>query len=147
MSSNEENNDSNKQNTGDSGSEQQPPPTIVSWIIRGISLLLVVGLLGYFTWSAFAERVKPEIEFTILDAQIEQRGGSWAVPVDVKNTGTMSVHNLTVRAEIPGGGEKESEMANILLMGPGEVVRTTFWFRDNPRLKGVECSAASYLLP
>jgi len=131
----------------DSGTQQQPAPTILSWSIRGLSLLLIIALLGYFVWAAFQPEVKPDITFEVQTEKIEQRGREWAVPVKITNSGGMSVHNLSVQAALPDDEKADARLAEIMMMGPGEEISTTFWFNEDPREKTIECTVNSYLLP
>lgn len=130
-----------------SATKQAPPPTWLSWSIRGASLVLIVGLLGYFSFMATQPDTRPTITFVVEKFDIEQRGTGWAVPVRVKNTGSMSVHALKVKGaltQVPGEPE---ETADIPLLGPREEVSVTLWFDEDPRRKRVEMSVGSYLLP
>ena len=132
---------------GKNSESQQPPPTILSWTIRGVSLLIVASLLGYFTYSWIRPTVKPAITFEVLTEEIEQRGTGWATPVKITNDGTMSVHELTVTGTLTSAAGQPSQDLTILLLGPNEQVQGTLWFSDDPRGKGLEMTVASYLLP
>lgn len=137
----------NKSGASDSAGKQKPPPTLFSWAIRGISLLIILGLVGYFVAAALQPQEPPVFKFTVKNEKIEQRGTGWAVPVDVVNNGTMSVHALKVKATLTDHPDQPEESADIVLMGPGETVTATFWFGEDPRGLGLELEVGAYLLP
>lgn len=146
----------NKDDASSSAFDQRPAPTILSWSIRGISLLIVVSLIGYFLWSAARPVVEPKIVFEVLDDKIEQRGGSWAMPVEVTNKGTVSIHTLTIGAALTpsyssAGKEeaksREEESVEIPLLGPNEMVTATFWFDQDPRKQNPRFAVKTYVLP
>ena len=139
--------DGKEKGSAQNTSKQVPPPTILSWSIRGFSVLLIVALLGYFIYSWAKPTVMPQIEFTPLVEKIEQRGTGWAVPVKIVNKGTMSVHALSVRGTLTAVAEQPAETLDILLLGPNEQVQGTLWYDQDPRGKGLEMSVCSYLLP
>ena len=136
-----------QQSASDSAQNQKPAPTLLSWTVRGISLAFIVSIIGYFIWSAAQPDVHPTFTFEVEQEKIEQRGTGWAMPVNITNTGLMSVHALEAVATLTGVGGKQEENVNIVLLGPNESVTATFWFDQNPRDKGVEFSVGSYLLP
>lgn len=126
---------------------QSPPPTWLSWTIRGFSVLLIVGLLGYLVVATVRPTRQPTITFAVQQDKIQQRGGSWALPVDVTNEGTVSIHALTVNAVLTQLPDKPKSSLTILLLGPGQVVTTTFWFEQDPRGKGEAFRVEGYVLP
>ncbi|NJC26797.1 hypothetical protein [Neolewinella antarctica] len=145
----QKNDDNAQQDSEDDGSQQSPAPTWLSWSIRAASGLLVVALIGYFVYMAAQPVVEPTIEFTMQRDKVEQRGGSWAVPVEITNRGTISVHALAIRATRPrvGNNGDEEQTLVIPLIGPNEMVETTFWFSEDPRNRPPEFAVESYLAP
>jgi|GEM_PF-2197235 len=132
--------------------EQSPAPTILSWAIRGFSLLIVVSFIGYFIWSAIRPDKQPNISFHVLEDKIELRDNGWAMPVEVTNESTLSVHALTTSATLTksdGGTDEYSEEKSVAirLLGPNEMVTATFWFEQNPRNAQAEFAVKTYLLP
>lgn len=146
-----ENTDQGKDKGGDkdkfSDNSQQPPPTWLEWTVRGVSLLLVLFCLGYFFYSASLPETMPKFVFEVQQDKIEQRGGQWAVPVDVTNDSGASVHALTITATLTGLEDEPEETLTVTLLGPNEEITTTFWFDEDPRGKGLEMSTGAYLLP
>jgi len=138
--------DEQKKSTAkDSSSEQQPPPTLIAWSVRGTSLLFILGMIGFFVWSALQPRVEPIFDLEILTDKIEQRGEQWVLPVEVTNQGSMSVHTLSVEAKLNGAEEEESHV--VPLIGPSESLTLVFWFDEDPRGRQPQLSVGSYELP
>ena len=137
---------SEKQEAQSSGTKQVPPPSILAWSIRGICLLLIVGLLGYFGYAALQPSPPPSFKFSVVNDRVEQRSGKWVVPVEVLNEGGMSVHNLQLAATLPGPEAKE-QSASIILLGGAETVTVEFWFDEDPKGQRPTFDVKSYLLP
>jgi len=140
-------NDKEQSAASDSSTEQQPPPTLVAWAVRGISLLLILGLIGFFAWSALQPRVEPVFDLNILTDKIEQRGEQWVLPVEVTNQGSMSVHTLSVNANLDGPDGELVESHVVPLIGPAETLTLVFWFNEDPRNRQPRLSISSYQLP
>lgn len=142
-----QNEDGNQSSANTSPNEQRPPPTWLAWTVRGVSLAMVLGLLGYFVYLAVVPEEQPTFEFTVQTADVERRGAGWAVPVKVVNAGTLSVHALRLEATLAGIDDSPVEEQIVPLLGPGEEITVEFWFDRDPRPTGVACSTGSYLLP
>lgn len=97
------------------------PPTIVGWLVRLLSLALVIALGGYLTYMAS----QPEQEFALaVEADWDKaatRSGQYLVPVKVTNQANRPVRNL--KLELGPGADGPIEI-EIHLFGPGE--ETTF---------------------
>ncbi|SEQ24101.1 hypothetical protein [Neolewinella agarilytica] len=140
--------DDQKNSAKDSSTEQQPPPTIIAWSVRGVSLLLILSLIGFFIWSALQPRIEPAFDLAILDDKIERRGEEWVLPVEVTNRGSISVHKLKVKASLSNKAKGAAEEAHIVpMLGPNEMVTLVFWFDQDPRQSQPQLSVGSYQLP
>lgn len=127
--------------------QQSPPPTWLSWGIRGLSLAIIVSLIAYLVYDTVRPVREPVITFTIIQSKIESRGGGWALPVSVTNAGTEAVHALKINAALTQVQGKPSSTLTVLILGPNEEVTATFWFSEDPRGKGPEFFVESYLNP
>lgn len=138
--------DKNKK-SAESATQEDPPPSWIIWGVRGVSLLIVFFLLGYFTWAAFKPQHRPVFEFEIIEKNIAQRGTGWVLPVEVTNTGNMSVHNAKVKATLSAAEGQPEESITLILVGADEQVTAEFWFNEDPRGKNPVFEVGSYLLP
>ncbi len=132
--------------------QQSPPPTILSWSVRGVSLLIVLSLIAYFSWAAIRPIQPPSITFEVKENKIERRGATWMMPVDITNEGTVSIRSLTVGVTFPdplasGLPREQEKTVMIRLLGAKETVATTFAFTADPRTATPEFFVVSYVRP
>lgn len=82
----------------------------LEWIVFGIGLVLVLGMIGYLTWDALQGPGSPPDLRVSLGTPV-QRSGGWAVPVTVRNEGgeTAEGARVVVTLELPGGEKEEAE--------------------------------------
>jgi len=138
-------NDNKKSNDDrDKDNADKAPPSILMWAVRGVSALLVVGLLGYLIWSAVQPTVEVRFAFEVKTEDCAQREGRWVLPVEVTNESTISAHDVTYAISLSDGTEK---MVTLLLIGPNEQLTHEFWFDEDPRGRAAKCQVTSYLLP
>lgn len=126
---------------------QEPPPTIVEWIVRGVSFLIIFSLLGYFIFKAVQPPVEPKFSFDVKQEKIAERNGVWVVPVGIKNEGSTSVHELRVTGTMTLAGGEEQENVSIPILGAGEVVVAEFWFDNNPQGNDMKFDLGTYIVP
>lgn len=144
------NSDGDSQNqTAQNQTHQDPPPTIVEWSARLVSLGAVLVLLGYVVISGFAATSPPTIETRVLLDEIEIRNGSWVVPVDVTNEGDVSVSDAEITLEVASadGTVVESESVVIALLGQGGTSSVEFWLSQEPEPDQISVEVGSYILP
>ncbi|OAV44246.1 hypothetical protein [Lewinella sp. 4G2] len=142
-----DNKEDNSDEQGQSPNEQTPPPTILSWTIRGVSLLVIFGLLIYFLVAAIQPTAPAGANVEYKVADIEQREGRWVVPFKVINTGGMGLHLIKVKGTLPAEPEDVEKTIIIPLLGSGERVTSEFRFEEDPRVAGFEFTVESYLVP
>lgn len=129
-------------------SGQKPPPTLLEWAVRALSAAVILGLTGYILWTAFQPVVDPYFEFEIKSDEITQRGGSWVVPVSVKNAGTQAIEGIELTLQVVDGEEVVEESAlTLALLGGGESADGEFWLSANPHRYRLEPTVVAYRLP
>lgn len=130
---------------------QDPAPTVVEWSVRGISLVLIIGLIVFFTVQAFSPVEQTKFNYEIIDKDIAQVGNSWHMPVKITNQGSKSIHELTLDAilEYSEKNKSVSEKVSfsIRLFGPGETRKAIFVFNKDPRQHEITFDVASYEMP
>lgn len=93
------------------------PPTVIGWMLRGFSVLLIGTLMLYL----LAKALSPTTEFRLAIApqwsDASKRDGGMLVPIDITNDSTQTVRNLSFEVQPVGRDPIEIEIA---LFGPGE---------------------------
>jgi uncharacterized protein (TIGR02588 family) len=133
----------------DEDEEEHVPPTLVEWAVRLISVLLLASLIGYVVQMGRQPTVPPRFEYDVMDAEIEQRGESWVVPVEITNAGNESVLELTISAELVNENSAVVDSAEITfpLFGPEEKEEVEFWFDEDPAEHELRFNVDSYVKP
>lgn len=110
---------SDEKDQQDGGEPQKHPPTILGWIIRFVSVALLLLLSGIVIWKMSAE--KKDVAFTaeVVADEVRQEGQSWLVPVDVTNDGSYTAER--VRMDLTVGDTTET--VEIEMIGAKETVR------------------------
>ena len=125
------------------------PPTIVEWGARAVSLLLLALLIGYTVRMALQPREPPHFEYEVRTEQIEERDGSWVVPIEVRNLSNAGVIELTVVAELVDENDIVVDEADLPLplFGPGESIDVEVWFDENPADYELQFNVDGYITP
>lgn len=134
---------------GDKADEEKVPPTLVEWGARVVSILLLVALVGYATRMGLQPTRAPVFEHEVQSSEIEQRGESWVVPVEITNTGNESVAELNITAELVDANDEVVDEADITfpLFGPEESEMVEFWFDEDPSEYKFRLNVGSYYKP
>lgn len=83
-----------------------PEKNWLEWCCFGLSLLLVVAVLGYLARDAFkAGDEPPKIEFQL--GETEPRGEEFRVPVAVHNHGDVTAESVHVEIVLKSKGSEE----------------------------------------
>lgn len=128
---------------------QEPPPTLLEWTVRGISAAVLLALFLYMVWAALQPAAEAEILVDINRGQIEPRGSSWVVPVDIVNQSGNAVSDVVFSvALVDDDGEVvEEESATIGLLGQRESAAAELWFDANPNDYTLRADVGSYKFP
>lgn len=128
---------------------QDPPPTLIEWGVRLISGLLLLGLIGYVVWMAFQPSISPQFELEIDRGHIENRNGSWVVPVSVLNIGSVTAVELELTLELVDdeGNVVEAETLVFPLVGGQERVSGDYWFSEDPTPFELRFNVGGYRKP
>jgi uncharacterized protein (TIGR02588 family) len=101
-------------------------------VLGAFGVLLVVGLLGFLTYQAVAERASaPDLSATV--SGVERVGEQWAVRFTVDNDGGATAQHVQVLGEIASGGGTTARSATTIDYLPPHSDRDgTLLFDSNP---------------
>ncbi|MCP9492936.1 MAG: hypothetical protein MSG64_00620 [Pyrinomonadaceae bacterium MAG19_C2-C3] len=100
---------------------------ILEWIVFAVSLVLVMGVIGYLSYDAATLGNRPP-DIQVLLGVSESRTQGFAIPVTVRNTGEETAEGVRVEVElkldgadaetgelefpfVPRGGQREGFVA------------------------------------
>ncbi len=101
----------------DADDKSPAPPTVIGWLLRGISLLLIGSLLVYLVAKALGPTSEFRLAIAPQWAEASTRDGEMLVPIDITNDSSQTVRNLSFEVQPVGRDPIEIEIA---LFGPGE---------------------------
>lgn len=119
----------------------------LEWAIFAVSLLLVLGTVGFLAWDALRGGRGPAA-LAIELGRPEPHGDAWAVPVTVRNVGheTAGAIRIEVTLELPGGEVERAELDVIYV--PRQSQREGWvTFRQNPSRGRLSARALGYEKP
>ncbi len=141
--------DDDRAGAQEASEEKMPPPTLVEWAARLVSVLLLFVLVGYLAWSGYQEEAPIAFGFTVLMEQLDERDGSWVLPVEVTNQGGTSIVNLYMVVELVDEASEVVEEIDldIALMGHGQRQSFDLWWDRDPRDYEVRFNVERYERP
>lgn len=104
----------------------------LEWLVFGISVGLVTGIIGYLLYLEFMPSSK-EFDYEVGFKEAKNINGRYLVPVNIKNKSNQSVQDVAL--EITSGGEKADLHLDYL---PRHSHRdSTVFFKEKPlRVEG-----------
>ena len=127
----------------DDQGEESPPPTLMTWIVRLVSVALIGSLIGYLVYLSLRPEVAAQFDVIANVDRAEQRDGAWVLPVDVLNTSTESMASVVV--EIEQGNVTRS--FTVTLMGEGERAIAEVRLPERPTADNIVADVTSYQSP
>ena len=122
---------------------------VVNWLERlvsGVSLLLLLGAIGYLVWEGMRPAQPPS--FAAEVREIRETTAGFDVRLVVRNDGSESVQNLTVRARVDDAGEILAEAETTLDWLPASSSRQAAVILPiDPRAHTLEVVFVGYELP
>ena len=141
---------SNEKPLQDEDREPQPsrgPRRLAEWLSFGISLALVLALVGHLLWR-LREPVDDAVPTQVslqLDRVSEQQG-RFVLPIEVKNLGARTVRELQLRVEFEEGGQRRNLDVLIDYVGQSAAQLVFIYFSQDPRGLSVRAEPVSYLV-
>lgn len=109
-----------------------PTKNWLEWTVFGVSLLLVLAVLGYLGYDAATMGDAPPMLMVELGEAVEQPGG-FAVPVTVMNGGDDTAEDVEVEVTLSrNGNEIEQSQFSIAFVPRGSQGDGWVMFREDP---------------
>lgn len=141
-------NSAKKDDNFSADSEEIPPRSPAEWVTFGISLLILLSLMGSigYTWLAQKDRATdPVLSVTNKNNSIRQANGQFYVPFEVTNSGGETAESVQVIAELQIQGKVvETGEQQVDFLSSGEREEGAFVFTRNPRSGKLIIRIASY---
>jgi uncharacterized protein (TIGR02588 family) len=118
-------------------------------IVRAISLLALIALTaGVLIVELRQGSTSPGISMSAVYDGAYERDGVWYLPVEVENSGDITIDRLRVTAVRPIAGEapEEAELEFDFVSG-GETVTGWAAFDEEPTAGSIELDEVSYTVP
>ena len=110
------------------------------------AILLVVVAAVLYLWAFSAD--EPPLLQATQAGSVREAGGSFYVPIEVRNAGDRAVTGVSVSAELEAGGELvESGELQFEWLSGGAAERGTFIFTQDPSGKDLVIRVVGYRIP
>ena len=106
---------------------------IWEWIVAGVGLLLVAGVIGLLLYETFSgNRLPPDIKLSV-DSVVQTRNG-FLVRITAVNHGTITAEGVDIEGELRGGAEQpEQSRTTIDYLPPRSKKQAGLFFTRDPR--------------
>jgi uncharacterized protein (TIGR02588 family) len=120
---------------------------IWEWIVAGVGLLLVSGVIGFLLYEAFTgSRLPPDVKLSV-DSVVEIRNG-FLVRITAVNEGGMTAEGVIVEAELRSGTEPvERSRTTIDYLPPRSEKKAGLFFTRDPRQLDLQVRPLGYEEP
>ena len=105
----------------------------VEWVVLGISVAAVLGLVGFLVIDGITDEGRPPqpvVEVAPGDAYVI--AGGWILPAIALNGGDVAAESLALRATATVDGSEEESDVTIDFLPPGSEVEVSFGFTGQP---------------
>lgn len=111
---------------------QLPEKNWLEWLVFGISLLLVLGTLGFLGYDATQQTGNPP-DIVVELGTPQQASQHYLVPVSVTNKGDDIAEEVTVQVSLERAGEEPEDAEFTVAMLPRDATREGWvTFTDDP---------------
>jgi uncharacterized protein (TIGR02588 family) len=131
--------------------ESAPPDTGIrstaERITTAISVLLIAALAGAILYEGYAtgQSEPARLEVTVLEAEIEQRGDDFYIPIEILNDGDQTVEEVTVSIELRDGEEVVDDAETVIAtLGEAETITAMLVVADDPTGLTIEAGVVTY---
>ena len=120
---------------------------IWEWIVAGVGLVLVAGVIGFLIYEAFTgKRLPPDVKLSV-DSVVEIRNG-FLVRITAVNEGGITAEGVIVEAELRSGTEPvERSRTTIDYLPPRSEKRAGLFFTRDPRQLDLQVRSLGYEEP
>lgn len=127
---------------------QERQRTLAEWVTLGISLTIMLALVGLITYEYFGRGNRPAvIEVRPQLDELRQEAGAYYLPVEVTNEGDQTAASVWVELTLvaPDNGQ-ESARLHVEFLAGGATEEGVVVFRQNPAEGRLE-DRVSFLKP
>ena len=124
-----------------------PPPSLLEWGVRIVSLSVLAILVGYLVLLGSRESIPAQFNIDMRFDEVEQRGSDWVLPLRVENTSTESVTELTLGVSLDTADGPVERTTTIYILGEGERVSLELMFPERPDPSQTEAHIHAYQSP
>jgi len=120
---------------------------IWEWIVAGVGLVLVAGVIGFLLYEAFSgDRLPPDVKLSV-DSVVQTRNG-FLVRITAVNEGGMTAAGVIVEGELRSGTELlERSRTTIDYLAPRSEKRAGLFFSRDPRQFDLQVRPLGYEEP
>jgi len=122
------------------------PRRLAEWLTFGVSAALVLVLGGYLTWR-MREPIDDVafVEVVLRRAEVRQHGGSFALPIELRNPSRRAMRDVLIRVRRPGPADTR-ESVDVLVDYLGQRSSQTIYVYSSadPRGGAIDAEAISY---
>ena len=137
---------------GDQSDDAAPPPadngrTTPEKITTTISVLLIVLLAGAILYEGYwkGQADPATLDVVVRTDQIDQRGDSFYVPVEIHNDGDQTVEEVTVSIDVRDGDTVVQEAETVIAsLGESETVTAVIVLSEDPTGLTIEAGVVTY---
>jgi uncharacterized protein (TIGR02588 family) len=117
------------------------------WIVAGVGLVLVSGVIGLLIYEAFTgKRLPPDVKLSV--ASVTQTRNGFLVRITAINEGGTTAEGVIVEAELRNGtGPVERSQTTIDYLPPRSEKRAGLFFTRDPRQLELQVRALGYEEP
>ncbi|YAF97258.1 MAG: TIGR02588 family protein [Nodularia sp. CChRGM 3473] len=128
--------------------EPKPERSLAEWITFGISLSILVVVIGLVGYMWLNEKNQPPILSVHKKQTIREIEGNFYVPFEIVNTGGETAESVQIIAELQIADKVvETGEQQIDFLSDGEKEEGAFIFSKNPLQGQLTVRVASYKLP
>jgi uncharacterized protein (TIGR02588 family) len=133
-----------------SASQQQQEKDAIpiwEWIVAGVGLVLVAGVIGFLIYEAFSrDRVPPDVKLSV-DSVVETRNG-YLVKIIIINEGGITAEGVDIEGELRRGTEPvERSRTTIDYLPPRSEKKAGLVFTRDPRQFDLQVRSLGYEEP
>ena len=106
---------------------------IWEWIVAGVGLVLVAGVIGFLIYEAFTgSRLPPDVKLSV--DSVVQTGNGFLVRVTAVNQGGITAEGVVIEGELRGGAQQaEQSRTTIDYLPPRSEKKAGLFFTRDPR--------------
>jgi uncharacterized protein (TIGR02588 family) len=120
---------------------------ISEWIVAGVGLLLVSGVIGFLLYEVFTgSRLPPDVRLSV--ESVDQTASGFLVRITAVNEGGTTAEGVIVEAELRSGTEPvERSRTTIDYLPPRSEKKAGLFFTRDPRQLDLQVRSLGYEEP